>query len=147
MVWTNVNTYAIEIYGSKSRIWFPENWIKISISCDSLSLTESETIAYLSYLLTQSHSRAPQDIGVLAFLDIWGGLHVQGCPDLYLEVNRLWNSFFSDSRLIVGLFWLRTRRNKMILWYRLTIYSDSPSRIEEKWVWKSVYFQVEINPV
>ena len=73
MVWTNVNTYAIEIYGSKSRIWFPENWIKISISCDSLSLTESETIAYLSYLLTQSHSRAPQDIDVLAFLDIWGG--------------------------------------------------------------------------
>ena len=28
---------------------------------------------------------------------------VQGCPDLYLEVNRLSNSFFSDSRLIVGL--------------------------------------------
>ena len=59
---------------------------------------------------------------------------VQGCPDLYLEVNRLSNSFFSDSRLIDGFFWLRTRRNEMILWYQLTIYSDWPSRIIEKWV-------------
>ena len=66
--------------------------------------------------------------------------HLQVRPDLYLEQNRLSKSFFSNSRFIIGLFWLRTYKIKMILWYWHTIYFDWP-RIVEKWVWKSVWFQ------
>lgn len=49
---------------------------------------------------------------------------------------RIWKLtfklIFPDSRFIVGLSWLRTCRTQMILWYWLTVYSDWPSRKEEK---------------
>ena len=53
--------------------------------------------------------------------------------------------FFSNSRFIVGLFWLRTCGTWTILWYSLSVYPDGKSRTLDKWVWKSVLFQVEIR--
>ena len=72
-------------------------------------------------------------------------LCLQVFPDLNLEPDRLLNPFFYHSRLSIGIDCTSISKFQFSTTCSRYHQSDNKSRIGEKWVLKSVSFQVEIR--
>ena len=70
---------------------------------------------------------------------------IQVFPDLNLEPDRLFNPFFYHSRLSIGKDCTSISKFQFSTTCSRYHQSDNKSRIGEKWVLRSVSFQVEIR--